>query len=58
LCGSKLTMIIDKMDSAKNTIPYFTRPPKYGGIDDDIKNAFTSHIVGVIVHHRCRRPHA
>jgi hypothetical protein len=51
-------MIIDKMDSAKNTIPYFTRPPKYGGIDDDIKNAFTSHIVGVIVHHRCRRPHA
>mmetsp|Transcript_12125 Transcript_12125/g.31819 ORF Transcript_12125/g.31819 Transcript_12125/m.31819 type:complete len:706 (+) Transcript_12125:1194-3311(+) len=52
VCGTKLTMIIDKMDSAKNTVPYFTRPPKYGGVDDDIKNAFTSHIVGVIVHGR------
>ena len=48
-----MTIIIDKMDSAKNTVPYFAREPKYGGVADDRKMSFKSHIVGVIVHGRC-----
>jgi hypothetical protein len=45
-----MTLIIDKMDSAKNRIPFFARAPK--DVDGDMQNAFLVHIVGVIIHGR------
>ena len=47
--SDKITMIIDKMDSAKNTVPHMARFPK--NIDEKIrKNLPVFHIVGVIIH--------
>ena len=48
--GDTLTLIIDKMDSAKNLCPTFTtRFPK--DVDESIvKNLLTLHLVGVIIH--------
>jgi len=48
--GDKLTVIIDKMDSAKNKIPYFARNPK--DVDEPLKRTLTSKVVGVIIHGR------
>lgn len=48
--GEKLTVIIDKMDSAKNKIPYFARNPK--DIDEPLKRTLTSKVIGVIIHGR------
>lgn len=45
-----MSMIIDKMDSAKNVVPGWTaRTPKDVG-EDTLKNLLTLHIVGVIIH--------
>jgi hypothetical protein len=48
--GDKLTVIVDKMDSAKNKIPYFARNPK--DVDEPLKRTLTSKVVGVIIHGR------
>lgn len=46
----KITLIIDKMDSAKNHIPWFSDGRKPKDIDNLLKDVLKLHITGVIIH--------
>lgn len=46
----KLTLIIDKMDSAKNRIPWFSDGRKPKDIDNLLKDVLRLHVTGVIIH--------
>lgn len=46
----KITMIIDKMDSAKNHVPWFSDGRKPKDIEPLLKDALKLHVTGVIVH--------
>jgi len=46
----KLTLIIDKMDSAKNHVPWFSNGRKPKDIDELLKDTLKLHVTGVIIH--------
>ena len=51
-CAVKLTLIVDKMDSAKNHIPWFSNGRKPKDVDALLSDVLKLHITGVIIHGR------
>ena len=45
-----LSLILDKWDSNKTMVPFFTREPKSGWSANDSMNRLRSHVLGFIVH--------
>lgn len=48
----KLTLIVDKMDSAKNHIPWFSSGRQPKDLDPLLSDALKLHVTGVIIHGR------
>ncbi|KAL1530789.1 hypothetical protein AB1Y20_001685 [Prymnesium parvum] len=48
----KMTLIIDKMDSAKNHIPWYSNGRKPKDCEELLKNAMKLHVTGIIIHGR------
>lgn len=46
----KITIIIDKMDSAKNHVPWFSDGRRPKDVDSLLKDALKLHVVGLIIH--------
>lgn len=46
----KITLIVDKMDSAKNHVPWFSNGRKPKDIDTLLKGVLKLHVTGVIIH--------
>lgn len=46
----KITLIIDKMDSAKNHVPWFSDGRKPKDIDPFLRDVLKLHVTGVIIH--------
>lgn len=46
----KLTLIVDKMDSAKNHIPWFSNGRKPKDVEELLKKSLELHVTGVIIH--------
>lgn len=49
-CPLKLTLIIDKMDSAKNHVPWFSNGRKPKDIEPLLRDVIKLHVTGVIIH--------
>ena len=48
----KITLIIDKMDSAKNHVPWYSHGRKPKDADELLKECVKLHLTGVIIHGR------
>lgn len=48
----KMTLIIDKMDSAKNHVPWYSRGRKPKDCEELLKDTLKLHLTGVIIHGR------